>query len=101
MNVEEILKKYPNRVPVIVSKKQNSDIADIEKKKYLIPKDTTIGNFVYVIRKGIKLPPHKAMFLFINNKLQPNTKTFGELYETEKDSDGFLYVIYSGESVFG
>lgn len=102
MNVDEILKKYPTRVPVIVYKKPKSDIPDIEKTKYLVPKDITIGNFVCVIRKTIKLEAHKAMFLFVNNKLHPHTKTFGELYETERDqSDGMLYLVYSGESVFG
>jgi GABA(A) receptor-associated protein len=27
--------------------------------------------------------------------------TMGQLYEKEKDEDGFLYVAYSGENTFG
>ena len=44
-----ILKKYPDRIPIIVEKYKNSKINDIDKCKYLVPKDMTIGQFIYVI----------------------------------------------------
>jgi GABA(A) receptor-associated protein len=47
--------KYPDRVPCIVEKAEKSDIPTIDKKKFLVPSDLTIGQFVYVIRKRIKL----------------------------------------------
>ena len=42
--------------------------------RYLVPADLTVGQFVYVIRKRIKLPPEKAIFVFINNYLPPTCK---------------------------
>jgi len=36
-----------------------------------VPADLTVGQFVYVIRKRIKLAPEKAIFVFINNFLPP------------------------------
>jgi hypothetical protein len=33
-----------------------------------------VGQFVYVIRKRIKLSPEKAIFIFINNILPPTGK---------------------------
>ena len=39
--------------------------------RYLVPSDLSVGQFVYVIRKRIKLPPEKAVFLFVNNALPP------------------------------
>lgn len=30
-----------------------------------------------------------------------NSLTMGQLYDKEKDQDGFLYVAYSGENTFG
>ena len=63
--------KYPDRIPVIVEKADKSDIVDIDKKKYLVPADLTVGQFVYVIRKRIKLSPEKAIFIFVNNVLPP------------------------------
>jgi GABA(A) receptor-associated protein len=50
-----------------------SDIPDIDKKKYLVPADLTVGQFVYVIRKRIKLQPEKAIFIFVNNNVLPPT----------------------------
>lgn len=34
-----------------------------------MPADLTVGQFVYVIRKRIKLPPEQAIFIFINDRL--------------------------------
>ena len=65
---ERIRDKYPDRIPVIVEKAPGSDISDIDKKKYLVPSDLTVGQFVYVIRKRIKLSPEKAIFVFVNNR---------------------------------
>jgi hypothetical protein len=47
-------------VQVIVERAPKSDIAEIDKKKYLVPMDLTVGQFVYVIRKRIKLSPEKV-----------------------------------------
>ena len=68
---QRIRSKYPDRIPVICEKADRSDIPDIDKKKYLVPSDLTVGQFVYVIRKRIKLSPEKAIFIFINNVLPP------------------------------
>jgi GABA(A) receptor-associated protein len=43
--------KYPDRIPVICEKATKSNLEDIDKKKYLVPSDLTVGQFVYVIRK--------------------------------------------------
>lgn len=36
-----------------------------------MPADLTVGQFVYVIRKRIKLSAEKAIFIFIDNVLPP------------------------------
>jgi len=41
-----------------------------------VPADLTVGQFVYVIRKRIKLSPEKAIFIFVNNVLPPTGATF-------------------------
>ncbi|RHY28208.1 hypothetical protein DYB32_006138 [Aphanomyces invadans] len=98
---QRIRSKYPDRIPVICEKADRSEIPDIDKKKYLVPADLTVGQFVYVIRKRIKLSPEKAIFIFINNVLPPTASLMSNIYEEQKDSDGFLYITYSGENTFG
>ncbi|XP_048618841.1 autophagy-related protein 8f isoform X1 [Brassica napus] len=96
-----IREKYSDRIPVIVEKAEKSDIPTIDKKKYLVPADLTVGQFVYVIRKRIKLSSEKAIFIFVDNVLPPTGALMSAVYEEKKDDDGFLYVTYSGENTFG
>lgn len=67
----------------------------------MVPVDLTVGHFVYVIRKRIKLPSEKAIFIFVNDILPPTAALISTIYEEHKDEDGFLYVLYSGENTFG
>ena len=98
---KRILEKYPDRLPVIVEKNQNSNVPDIDKHKYLVPDELTIGQFIYVIRKRLKLPAEKAIFLFTSNMIPPNTTCLRDVYQNHKDMDSFLYMTYCGENVFG
>ncbi|KAG0029452.1 ubiquitin-like protein atg8 [Podila clonocystis] len=96
-----IRQKYPDRVPIICEKADKADIATIDKNKYLVPADLTMGQFIYVIRKRIELSPEKAIFIFVNEVLPPIAAHMSSLYEEYRDDDGFLYFTYSGESTFG
>jgi len=80
---------------VICEKVEKSDIATIDKKKYLVPADLTVGQFVYVIRKRIKLSPEKAIFIFVDEVLPPTAALMSSIYEEHKDEDGFLYITYA------
>ncbi|TTV42334.1 Gamma-aminobutyric acid receptor-associated protein [Bagarius yarrelli] len=64
---EKIRKKYPDRVPVIVEKAPKARIGDLDKKKYLVPSDLTVGQFYFLIRKRIHLRAEDALFFFVNN----------------------------------
>lgn len=86
---------------MIVEKAAKSDIPDIDKKKYLVPGDLTVGQFVYVIRKRIDLTAEKAIFVFVNNVLPPTAALMSSIYKEHKDEDGFLYITYTGENTFG
>ncbi|SPO39574.1 probable Autophagy-related protein 8 [Pseudozyma flocculosa] len=97
---ERIRQKYPDRIPVICEKADRTDIPTIDKKKYLVPSDLTVGQFVYVIRKRIKLAPEKAIFIFVDEVLPATAALMSAIYEEHKDEDGFLYVSYSGENTF-
>ena len=98
-----IREKYPERIPIICEKWGNDDdVPDIDRKKYLVPNDLSIANFMYVIRKRLKLSSDKGIYLFVDDKVMPTTSAqLSEYYDRYKDADGFLYISYSGESTFG
>ncbi len=103
---QRIRAKYPDRIPVIIEKKDDETetrggLPDIDRNKYLVPNDLTVGQFVYMIRKRIRLTPDKAIFLFVKNTLPPVSKTVLDVFEEYRDEDGFLYLTYSGERTFG
>jgi GABA(A) receptor-associated protein len=60
-----------------------------------VPADLTVGQFVYVIRKRIKLSPEKAIFIFVDEVLPPTAALMSSIYEEHKDEDGFLYITYA------
>jgi GABA(A) receptor-associated protein len=96
-----VLLKYPGRVPIICEKGKQNDLPDIDKQKYLVPKDLTIGQFIYVIRKRMHFHAEEALFLLINNRIVSSSTLIGTIYHQEKDEDGFLYVKYTKENTFG
>uniref|UniRef100_A0AAY4EFJ3 Uncharacterized protein n=1 Tax=Denticeps clupeoides TaxID=299321 RepID=A0AAY4EFJ3_9TELE len=127
---EKIRKKYPDRVPVIVEKAPKARIGDLDKKKYLVPSDLTVGQFYFLIRKRIHLRAEDALFFFVNNVIPPTSATMGLLYQVlttfllylstgwshfifvfnwfyfpvlqeHHEEDFFLYIAYSDESVYG
>lgn len=100
---KRIMIKYPDRVPIICEKWGNDpDMPDIDRKKYLVPSDLGVNQFIYIIRTRMKLRPEKSLFIFINGSIMPHTGgTITEYYHKYKDEDGFLYISYSGENTFG
>ena len=100
---ETIRAKHPDRIPVIVEKRAgDKQLPDIDKKKFLVPADLSVGQFMYVIRKRIKLSPEQAIFLFVaHGTVPPSVSTLQAVYDQHKDEDGFLYLTYSGENFFG
>ncbi|GFR85744.1 autophagy-related protein 8 [Elysia marginata] len=97
----KIRTKYPERIPVIVEKDPKSQIAAIDKRKFLVPSDISVAQFMWIIRKRIQLPSEKAIFLFVGKVLPQSSASMGQIYEDHRDEDGFLYIAYSGENTFG
>jgi GABA(A) receptor-associated protein len=99
---QTILEKYPDRVPLIIQPSKNDrDSYPIDKSKYITPRDLTLMQLQQIIRKRVRFPAEKALFIFINNKIYPVTSLIGSVYDTNKDADGFLYITYCQESTFG
>lgn len=92
--------RFPDRIPVIVQKKKE-EIATIDKRKFMAPNSLSMGQFVFVVRKRLKMNSCEAIFLFVNNKLITPQETLGQVYSQYRDDDGFLYITYDFENAFG
>jgi GABA(A) receptor-associated protein len=89
--------KYPDRIPIIVE----TDDFVLDKQKFLVPCDLTVSQFLYVLRKRIKLKPEEGVYMFINNILSSGTQLLMSHYQNNCDEDGFLYIYLSKENTFG
>jgi GABA(A) receptor-associated protein len=98
----QILLKYPDRIPIICEKHPYSRGApDIDKHKYLVGFDLTIGQFISVIRKRMSLKPEVGLYIFIKGSIPSNSSLIQYLFLDYKDDDGFLYINYDVENTFG
>ena len=102
ITAERIIAQHPSRIPVVVEcSEQLQREHPLSKNKFAVPYDLTLAQFLFVIRKHMKLQPEYAIYAFINNRLHPTTSAIGTIYAQEKTEDGFMYVDIFQESTFG
>lgn len=67
--------RYPDRLPCIVERALNrgASVPQLDKSKFLVPADLTVGQLVFVIRRRLTLPPEQALFLYVNATLPSST----------------------------
>lgn len=97
---EEILKLHNNKVPIIINLPDNSSI-ELDKLKYIVPKDITIQQLHCILTKYIKKNEKQSVILFINNTMPISSQSIGNIYNQFKDKDGFLYITLRKENTFG
>jgi hypothetical protein len=99
--IESLLRKYPDRYPIIVSSKS----IKCGNVKY-ISTNMTIAEFMIILRKKINLSQNEGLFFFIKDKnksdimVQPSSN-IEILYNTYKDENLVLNLIFEKEAVFG
>ena len=105
LEAQRIREKYPDRIPIILEQCTQADFPDETdmKRKYLVPGELTMGQFMYVVRKRMKLNPEKAIFLYTGSgHMAPSSQLLGDIDNQHADEeDGFLYLTYGAETTFG
>ena len=97
-----LVNKYPGKIPVIITKKVHDPLDDLDKNKYLLPKDVVFWQFLCILRKRLQVPANKALFVLSNHgRLISNSSLVSVIYESEKSSDGYLRLVYASENAFG
>ena len=94
ISYNDIKSKYYDRTPVII----RSCPFEIEKKKYLVQSNMTIGQFGYYLRKTFssKISYRDSLIIYINNKIPRNDVFFSTL-----ENNNFVMVDLYKESTFG
>jgi len=102
-SVHVAMANYPSRVPVWIERAEGeTNVDDLDKHKYLIEKDMTMAQVVYIIRNRIKLESKYALFIFVGKGVLPsNTASVGETYKEHVEEDCMLHVRYRLEKTFG
>lgn len=78
---------------MIVEKNPRARVGDLDKKKYLVPSDLTVGQFYFLIRRKIQLRAEEALFFFVDDTIPPTSATMGALFEVRiVDFHAQLYI---------
>ncbi|XP_023652100.1 microtubule-associated protein 1 light chain 3 gamma-like [Paramormyrops kingsleyae] len=101
--VAGIRAKFPTKIPVILERYQKEKhLPSLDKTKFLVPEELTLSQFITVIRNRLHLVPRQAFYLLINNGgMSSMSLTMVEIYKDHKDEDGFLYMTYASQEMFG
>lgn len=102
-DIQKVHAKYPGKIPVIVERfKKEKQLPLLSRTKFLIPDHLTVGYIIMQIRRMLQLNPTQAVFLLVNQRsMASQTMTMSQLYNQEKDPDGFLYIVYASQETFG
>lgn len=102
-----MLAKYPDRVPVMCTKSQYSELPQIEKIKFAVPGAMPCGEFKYIVHKNIvqamgdNFRAEQTIYIFVNGVVPKTTTPMSELYEKFRADDGFLCITYGAENTLG
>lgn len=101
-SVVHLIAKYPDKVPVILERHASSEVAELSNRKFLVPRDLTVAQFLYMMRKRISMRSTDALYLFFNHELPCMTTTMGALYTQHRNAqDLLLHGVYASECTFG
>uniref|UniRef100_A0A8C5EY16 Autophagy-related protein n=1 Tax=Gouania willdenowi TaxID=441366 RepID=A0A8C5EY16_GOUWI len=74
----------------------------LDKTKFLVPHELTMTQFVTIIRNRMSLLPTQAFYLLIDGSgLASMSLTMAQVYREHQDDDGFLYITYASQEMFG
>ena len=100
----EAFQRYPDKIPMIIEKHfKCNDMEDLQNPKFLMPKTFEIGEVHMILRRKINLKKDQSLILFVNDgkDIVRANEDLESVYQRYKDEDGFLYVLFTREEIFG
>lgn len=94
-----IVMLVPSLRQVIIEKSPRARVANLDRNKYLVPSDLTVGQFYFLIRRRIALSPNEALFFFVNDTIPPTSVTMSSLYAVSPPLP-FVFALFSKRQGF-
>ncbi|XP_076136334.1 microtubule-associated protein 1 light chain 3 gamma [Alosa pseudoharengus] len=101
--VAGIRTKFPTKIPVIIERYQREKyLPTLDKTKFLVPQELTMTQFITILRNRMTLMPSQAFYLLLHSKgIASMSLTMAQVYKEYRDEDGFLYMTYASQEMFG
>ncbi len=99
-----LLTKYSDKIPVILEKSSHDKyLPKLEKNKLLVANDMTTSNIIQLLKKNLTIDSSTAIYIMISDKniVLSGSQSIESIYKDYKNEDGFLYLEYCTENVFG
>jgi len=101
--VYNIKSKFPDKIPVIVERYlKEKNLPRLNKTKFLVPTELALRQFQLILRARMSLDKRHTMYLLVDGRsILAHTLTMAEVHSEYHDEDGFLYLTYASQEVFG
>uniref|UniRef100_A0A3B3X1X4 Microtubule-associated protein 1 light chain 3 gamma, like n=1 Tax=Poecilia mexicana TaxID=48701 RepID=A0A3B3X1X4_9TELE len=93
---------FPELQVIIERYEKEKFLPPLDKTKFLVPHELTMTQFVTIIRSRMALLPSQAFYLLVDSSgLASLSLTMAQVYKEHQDDDGFLYMTYASQEMFG
>jgi GABA(A) receptor-associated protein len=99
-----LLLKHKDKLPVILEKSSiEKYLPSIDKSKLLVSNELTVANIIQLLKTNLKINEHNSLYIMVSkqNIMLSGSQSMSYIYNTYKSDDGFLYLEYCSENVFG